>query len=73
MTIAPQLLQSQVQITVAGMQVIHMVGVMHLVLGVRHVNAVQKYIRTRPTQCLSLAHRFPEDGTADENKNIKER
>lgn len=73
MTIAPQLLQSQVQITVAGMQVIHVVGVMHLVLGVRHVNAVQKYIRTRPTQCLSLAHRLPGDGTADKNKNIKER
>lgn len=41
MTIASQLLQCEIQITVAGMQVVHVVGVVHRMLGVRHVDAVQ--------------------------------
>lgn len=53
------------------MQVVHVVGVVHVVLGVRHVDAVQQDIRTGATQRLPLPHRFPGDRekeTAEEGK-----
>lgn len=71
MTIASQLLESQVQITVAGVQVVHVVRVMHLVLRVRHVNAVQQDVRTGATQRLPLTHRFPAEREEEERNKLR--
>lgn len=62
MTIASQLLQRQVQITVAGVQVVHVMRVVHVVLRVSHVHTVEEDVRAGATQRFSLANRFPGDG-----------